>query len=683
MSDVVVLSDQNILVPTEKFELAKFSFSHFNPVQSRVFEIYKEPANLVVAAATSSGKTAVAEMLLAYEIKQNKTKGIYVSPSKALAQEKIDDWTSKEHHFNDLNTEILTGDYRLTPDRVSGLNNADLVLKTIEMLNSKLRNIKDDKISYLHETGCLVIDESHKIGVGNASGNNSGNDRGAKLEIAIMKMAEVNPNCRIVALSATLPNVEEFAAWLSELTKRKTYVIVSKYRPCPLFTHYIPYDDSSWNYQAKEMAKIYTAIDLIRDHSQDKFLVFFHGKKTGQLMLDELERIGIQSGFHNANLTKEKRIKLENDFKTNPNFRVLLATSTMAEGLNTPARRVIVLGIHRGMSEVEAFDIVQETGRAGRPQYDKQGDAYVLVPNKNMHKHVKRLQTLDPIRSQLIPKDDKSYHTLAFHVISEIYNKNITNKEKLYKWYHNTFAYFQNKDLDDKFIDNMLDCMFRFGIIKDLGDGEFEATNMGKIASLFYFSPFDVVDYRKNFSSMFENGMEKDDICIALCLANINSYQFGIVSKDEQEQIEGFMSKAQTQKYLSVFKKIPDHVAKIAFCYNSMLNGFSNSVFTGVMSGLRNDMERVLEVIGAIDNMASKWNQSKYIRQLSKRLSYGVNWNLLDLCEIKGIGKVKAKKLWDAGIKSKSEFIAKQKLAQLTLKCSDTFLNEVVGSLSD
>lgn len=66
-------------------------------------------------------------------------------------------------------------------------------------------------------------------------------------------------------------------------------------------------------------------------------------------------------------MDKDKRIKLEKKFKEDPKFRVVIATSTLAWGCNLPARRVIILGVHRGLTLVDNFDIWQEVGRAGRP----------------------------------------------------------------------------------------------------------------------------------------------------------------------------------------------------------------------------------------------------------------------------------------------------------------------------
>jgi len=97
MSKIIQITDQNEILPTSSFKLGKWDYEFFNPVQSRVCEIYESDNSSIIAASTSSGKTTIAEMYLAHEIKQRKGKGMFLVPLKALAQEKIDQWSSPNH----------------------------------------------------------------------------------------------------------------------------------------------------------------------------------------------------------------------------------------------------------------------------------------------------------------------------------------------------------------------------------------------------------------------------------------------------------------------------------------------------------------------------------------------------------------------------------------------------------
>ena len=142
MPPVTKAEDQDNLVATKDYPFANWKFDNFNPVQSRMMDFYDKETSGLIAATTSSGKTVVAEMFLAQEIHQRGGKGMYLVPMRALAQEKIDEWTSKEHHFGKLKISICTGDYRLTKERAKELEQADLIIMTSEMLNHRSRNNK-------------------------------------------------------------------------------------------------------------------------------------------------------------------------------------------------------------------------------------------------------------------------------------------------------------------------------------------------------------------------------------------------------------------------------------------------------------------------------------------------------------------------------------------------------------
>jgi helicase len=273
MPKVIKINDNPSLAKTSDYPYAKWSnFTEFNPVQTRLMETYEGDSNIAIAAATSAGKTVCSEMYLAYEIRKRGGKGIYVGPLKALAKEKEQDWTADTHHFHDLNISIATGDHRLTMKRIKEMDESNLVVMTPEMLASRCRNHKSDKSRFLYEVGTVVFDESHLLTVPK---------RGDHIEVALMKLAEINPDIRIVLLSATMPNVDEICGWTSNLTGRDTYYLESDYRPCPLNIHYETYYDGDKGYWEKEAAKVGTACAICEYYPDDKFLIFYLNLPSG------------------------------------------------------------------------------------------------------------------------------------------------------------------------------------------------------------------------------------------------------------------------------------------------------------------------------------------------------------------------------------------------------------------
>lgn len=650
MPQVIKITDTPDLVSTAKYPYAKWSFSDFNPVQSKLFEIFEGNSNVAVAASTSAGKTVCSEMYLAYEIRKRGGKGIYVGPLKALAKEKEMDWTDPSHHFSDLKTFIATGDFRFTAKRLQEMEDSSLIVMTPEMLASRCRNHKSDKSKFLYETGTVVFDESHLLTVPS---------RGDHIEVALMKLTEINPNVRIVLLSATMPNVDEICGWISDITGRDTYYLESDYRPCPLNIHYETYFDGDRVYDDRETSKVGVACAIVEHYSDDKFLVFVHTKRTGQLMVDSLARYGIKSEFHNADLGLKERMSLEERFKNDKNFRVLVATSTLAWGLNLPARRVIVTGVHRGINEVENYDIQQMIGRAGRPKYDPRGDAYILIPESEKNSWIRKLKTKSPIRSTMLDfvgrAENPHYKTLAFHVVAEIHQGNIKTKDGFKEWFKSSLAHFQDHNFDDNVIERTLGSLEECKAIVLNENGEYQCTAVGKVASMFYYSPFDVSDLRKNFKKLFEDRKDNDDFAVSLALGNIDSYRFSIINRQEKEAVTGY--RLQVEKMYGV-GVVTDPIYKIGCTYFNMLRGKKDVPVLQAMTGtLLMDLDRTLQVLNSLDSMSCRWDRQNWFRNLGLRLRYGVQADLVELCQIPNVGAVRAKKLKTSRIKTLSDFV--------------------------
>jgi helicase len=668
MPSVKLIHDKpDALVDTKDYPYGHFPFEQFNQVQSGLMDVFEDDSNVLIAAATSAGKTCMSEMFLAHEIKKRGGKGMFVVPLRALAQEKIDEWTDKSHMFGGLRTSICTGDYQLTAARKKELEAAELIIMSSEMLASRCRNMKSEKNTWLKDIGTCFVDESHLLTVPG---------RGDHLEVAMMKLTAMNEKLRIGFLSATLPNVDEIGRWLSVLTGKDTNLLVSKYRPCPLQIHYQPYQTQG-SYDGNEEEKCAEALRLILQYRDDKFLVFAHTKRTGEMMKEILQSRGMKTEFHNANLEKDTRNRLVNEFKAKDGMRVLIATSGLAWGLNTPARRVIELGIHRGTDLVPNYDHNQMCGRAGRPKYDPAGDAYILVPSKNFDDHVENLQKPTYIESQLLNRDGENgrYKTLAFHTVAEIHHGGVQSEKDFKKWYTRSLAHHQAKDLDSEIIGNVLDSLKNCGAVKD-EENKLKTTTVGSIASMFYFSPFDVSNLRKNFKALFERGKHMDDFYTAMCLANIDSCRVGIVNKAEREEMSFFTSKV----HQTFGGDMPDSAIKNGYCYWLLLNGKGNAVLNNTMRALQYDFGRTGQVLQMLDQMGGKWNKKEWLTRLSKRVKSGVPEHLVYLCDLPGIAGVRAGRLFSAGLKTPADVANNAGMLKGLLKMSDDKIKEIVAA---
>lgn len=664
---VIKLGDRHDLVSTDLFVHGSYPFEHFNRVQSRVFEIHDKDCNCVIAAPTGVGKTICAEMFMADEVRMRKGKAIYLAPLRALAKEKIDEWTSEKSVFAGLNVAICTGDYRLTDARLKELENSDVIIMTSEMLSSRCRNMDSEKSEFIRSCGTIVVDESHLLTVPG---------RGDHLEVGLMKFSQMARDPRIVFLSATMPNVDEIANWIAcSLVRKETYLICSDYRPCPLEIHYEEYE-SGENYDQTEDYKVSKVVDLVKEYSKDKFIVFVHSKATGERVLRYLEERGVKAEFHNANIDREKRQKVEGNFK-HGDLRVLVATSTLAWGTNNPARRVIITGVHRGTTEVENYDITQMAGRAGRPGFDTRGDAHILLPDKNYEYHVERISEAKKIESQLlhsVGKETPRYKTLAFHLVSEIHHGNVSTKNDIHRWYEKSLAYFQYDELDDSIVDQTLDLLVEVGAIREL-NSTYEATSVGKVSSIMYYSPFDVADLRRNFKYIFSSRNESNDFALSWALGNVDSIRSLFVSKSEKEEMESFSSLARKELGDQI-----DSVMKGSHAYYCLMNGMYLGSFASFASGLKMDFDRLASVLNMLDSMAAKWNKAQFFKLLSMRISYGVRSELVDLCSVPEIGKARAEKLYAAGFRTAKDIHSKIEVARRILNIGNDKFKKIIES---
>jgi len=667
---LIRLSDQENLVSTASFPHGKYPFEEFNRVQSRVFEIHDKDCNCVIAAPTSVGKTVCAEMFMADEVRRRGGKAIYLAPLRALAKEKIDDWTSEGSIFADLKVAICTGDYRLNDAKLKELESADVIVMTSEMLSSRCRNMESEKSEFLKSCGTLVVDESHLLTVPS---------RGDHLEVGLMKFSKIAKDPRIVFLSATMPNVDEIASWVAcSLVMKDTYLVSSEYRPCPLDIHYEEYETGE-SYELTEEYKVSAAVDLVKKYKDDKFLVFVHSKATGERVRHSLEERGVKCEFHSADLERDKRHDVENRFKYG-DLRVIVATSTLAWGVNTPSRRVVIVGVHRGMSEVETYDIFQMAGRAGRPGFDPRGDVYILVPDVDADHHIDRLSSPKKIESQLLAsvgKEDPHYKTLAFHLVSEIHHGKISNKEEMHEWYSRSLAYYQYKELDDSIADKTIDLLLRVGAIKEV-EGRYEVTSVGKVSSMLYYSPFDVADLRRNFRFLFGNGKEYDDVFLSVALGNVDSIRMGFVTKAEKEEMSGF--------YDHVVKRfgcdyLLEPAVKGAYAYYCLMNGLPLGPFASMARGLQMDFDRLSSVLNMLDSFAAKWNKRDFFQNVSMRVSYGVRPELVGLCKVPGIGKVRAERLYAAGFRKPQDMLGNIAMVKKILNMKDEKISEMLLSI--
>ena len=185
----------------------------FPPQEETIRAGVLEGKNIVLASPTASGKTLIAELCALKHVLEKNGKVIYLSPLRALASEKFEEfrkYTSiRKPDGRKVTVGISTGDFD-TAD--NWLERYDIIVTTNEKADSLLRH----RAKWMDEISLVVADEVHLL-------NDAG--RGPTLEVVLARLLQVNPDIQVLALSATINNVDEIAGWL------KANYIVTEWRP--------------------------------------------------------------------------------------------------------------------------------------------------------------------------------------------------------------------------------------------------------------------------------------------------------------------------------------------------------------------------------------------------------------------------------------------------------------------
>jgi ATP-dependent DNA helicase HFM1/MER3 len=436
-----------------------FPYELFNAVQSKCFEpVYKTSDNVVVAAPTGSGKTAILELAICKLVKEfgsEQFKIVYQAPTKSLCSERARDWEKKFSHLN-LPCAELTGDTDNSEMRKVG--NAAIIVTTPEKWDSITRKWKDH-VKLLQLVKLVLIDEVHILK----------DPRGATLEAVVSRMKSIGANVRFVALSATVPNSEDIATWLGKdhtnghlPAHRETFG--EEFRPVKLQKHVYGFS-ANINDFAFDSFLDTKLPSLITKHTIRKpMMVFCVTRKICESTAAKLgvwwsslrvterpwpipqqkvtvgspelrELVGCGVAFHHAGLDAQDRIAVETGFLRD-GLSVICCTSTLAVGVNLPCHLVVIKNTvcykDTGLSECSDLEVMQMLGRAGRPQFDDSATAIIMTRSEKVDRYKLMISGQEILESTL-------HLNLIEHLNSEIGLGTVHDVYSAKRWLAGTF----------------------------------------------------------------------------------------------------------------------------------------------------------------------------------------------------------------------------------------------------
>ena len=405
---------------------------------------------------TGSGKTWLSEQAINHVLQQGR-KAIYVAPIKALTQNQYTDWA---YRFGADNVGILDSDHELNAAEIAAVQ---LLVTTPESLESCLRQ-PQTHLMWLRQLSLLVIDEIDLINDG---------WRGARLEGAILQLQLLNPLLRVIGITATLGDERALRTWLGAAFVRTTH------RAVPLDWQQIRF----WTAAEKQSRAVQYVLNTVQQ--QHQCLIFCQSRQRTELLGQVLLEKGIPTLWHHAGLAPVERAEAEDAFQFGK-VQVLCATTTLAMGVNLPAREVLIYDTQRpdgngDFAPMPKRELIQMAGRAGRPGFDERGTVTLLVHEKEVgHWRDVHQSLLLPIRSALADPA-----LLTERVLTAINGQYVRTSAQLQRFLNCTLAAQQDLLPD---VPELLQDMQTSGMIAAV-EGKFTTTSLSDLAIRYYLQP--------------------------------------------------------------------------------------------------------------------------------------------------------------------------------------------------
>ena len=423
--EMVDLRDFRIDERLKKMLEENWGITQLFPPQARALPNSLDGRNLMLAIPTASGKSLVAHITMAHRLSNDLKgmRGVYIVPLKALASEKFRE-LSEICKSVDLKVGLAIGDRSSENNFVE---DSDVLVCTSEKLDSMLRS----NPSLMDDIGIVVADEFHLL---------QDPSRGPTLEILLSRIRHRVEGAQILALSATVGNANDLAEWLdADLVK-------SEWRPIALYSgtltgldlRYHSVESPGGDFSLPEPKRLdggvnknlHSVLDDTTEMSK-QMLVFVASRSSAQKEARELSKhvkskldAGVHNfsdsvteswdemanslsvresgsvtakalanavrggvGFHHAGLTSSQRRVVEEGFRTG-NLLCIVATPTLAQGVNLPASRVVIRDSRRWSTvaarsmPLPVMEVRQMMGRAGRPGFDEFGESFLVSKSK-------------------------------------------------------------------------------------------------------------------------------------------------------------------------------------------------------------------------------------------------------------------------------------------------------------
>jgi len=663
-----------------------------------------EGKNLILATPTASGKTLIAEFCALKHVLEKNGKVLYLTPLRALASEKYEEFKKytviRKKSGRKVSVGISTGDYDSSDP---WLERYDIIVTTNEKADSLLRH----RARWMNQISVIVADEVHLL-------NDA--ERGPTLEVVLARLMQVNPDAQLLALSATVKNAEEAAEWL------KAGYVTTEWRPVVLkegvlLQNEVQFKDGG----ARKIEKptknpaINLAVHMVQSGGQ---ALIFAGTRRNSVSLAKKAATGIKTvlskpvkrsltriagkvrasgertrisellaeliqqgtAFHHAGLSGAHRRIIEDAFREGK-IKVVTATPTLAFGVNLPARMVVIHDYRRyepgyGYYPIAVLEYKQMAGRAGRPRYDKIGEALLVARTEDERDYLMENYVLaepERIWSKLGVE-----RILRSHVLATIAADFAHTEQGIYDFFGKTFyAYQYDPQAIKGVIARTLKFLFEENMIEVSGENVY-ATRFGRRVSELYIDPVSAVMIR---DALLSRAPRLTDISFLHMIARTpDMFPKLRPYSREIDDLALFVDEHREEFMFEVPDEWTDQIdyeeflgeAKLASVLDMWIEEMTEDetierfrVQPGDLYRLIGTARWLLYASHELARLFSHKDLLPHVTELIERIKKGVKTELLPLVRLEGIGRVRARMLYNSGLKT-IEDIKKVPLEKLT-----------------
>ncbi|KAJ3606081.1 hypothetical protein NHX12_028124 [Muraenolepis orangiensis] len=678
-------------------------------------ECVRQRRNLIYSLPTSGGKTLVAEVLILKEMLCRKKDCLFILPYISLVQEKVRGLAGFGLELDFMVEEYAGSKGRFPP--VKRRNKSSLYIATIEkghsLVNSLIENGRLDNV------GLVVVDELHMLGDGS---------RGAIIEMTLAKVLYHSKQTQVIGMSATLGNIKDIQTFLraenytndfrpvqlSEYVKLSDtiYEVAPQEEDCLKFSRLLNFKYSSSMQKmdpdhiialVTEVIPTYSClvfcptqkncenvVGMICKYLKEEFLAL--KKKEKGVLLKELRVSGSGTmcpvlkkvipyglAYHHGGLTSGERRLVEEAYSAGV-LCMLACTSTLAAGINLPARRVILRSPYVATDFIRRSQYKQMVGRAGRAGIDTMGESILIIQDKDriMAKQLVSAP-METCYSNLTHSDGKGVLSLILSMA--------TTLEQVKDFMSGTLLSVQEDQLcAERSLCDMVTESLAFlgekGLITVSQGPQGETLEITKLGRATYKSSVDLTqchvlykDLSKGLESLMLNSylhllfLVTPYDMVAQCRPDWMAFyrQFALLSASEQKMSaavgvpESFVARkaaGQTvKKSVSMAAVQRLYLALVLFTLLKETNLWSVAerfqMSRGFIQSLLSSSSAFCScVLHFTEEFEEFWPFKSLLAELSRRLSYCVTAELVPLMEVAGVLEYRAKQLYSAGYKT-------------------------------